>query len=115
MAEANCVPGHSMTIVGFEKRTDGTCNLLVFDPAVADDERVVNMVDRTVRHSAYEDMLRQYRKGPAYLNKHDKFEILLLETKEGNFGDYGLIVWLGLTLLDAQNFATSEQSVTIRG
>ncbi|KAE8444400.1 hypothetical protein EG329_000600 [Mollisiaceae sp. DMI_Dod_QoI] len=43
-------PGHSMTIIGFEKQKDGSRNLIVFDPMFHDAENVVKLVGTSFTH-----------------------------------------------------------------
>ncbi|ESZ99444.1 hypothetical protein SBOR_0206 [Sclerotinia borealis F-4128] len=71
-------PGHSMTIIGFEKQTDGTKNILVFDPMFHDASKVVKFVDGPVRHKHPGDLLKAYRRGNKYLKRYNEFELLKL-------------------------------------
>ncbi|KAI0123508.1 peptidase family C78-domain-containing protein [Xylariales sp. AK1849] len=73
--------GHSLTIVGFEKRTDGTKELLVFDPMFQDPPRAIRYVSREFRHSAPDGLLKYYRRGNKYLRKFHEFEVLELLSK----------------------------------
>lgn len=90
--------GHSLTIVGLERRTSGSLKLLVFDPMFHDPEGVVRLVGRTtaayheglsardadryhkVRHRIIhrnpDGALRLYRRGNNYLKKYREFELL---------------------------------------
>ena len=70
-------PGHSLTIVGFEERVSGRCNLLVFDPMYRTSpgfKRLLRDPSRTLRP---ESLLKAYRRGPDYLKRHNNFEYLL--------------------------------------
>ncbi|KAF5879623.1 putative peptidase family c78 protein [Botrytis fragariae] len=71
-------PGHSMTIIGFEKLTDGTKNLLVFDPMFHDSSKVVKLVGGPARSKHPSDLLKAYRRGNKYLKRYNEFELLKL-------------------------------------
>lgn len=85
--------GHSLTIVGLEKRASGSLKLLVFDPMFHDPEGVLRLAGRVGRHgSTKEDKnsktrnaimhrspdsaLKLYRRGNNYLRKYHEFELL---------------------------------------
>ncbi|CAI6100516.1 unnamed protein product [Clonostachys chloroleuca] len=70
--------GHSMTIVGFEKQTNGKSNLLVFDPGYRDPSVVSNLVGKPFRHppAKASGVLESYRRGNRYLRRFGEFEIL---------------------------------------
>ncbi|KAI1367389.1 peptidase family C78-domain-containing protein [Xylaria arbuscula] len=92
--------GHSLTIVGLERRASGSLKLLVFDPMFHDPESVVRLVGRTAAAAAQHDgssardtdrnhkvrhrilhrnpdgALRLYRRGNNYLKKYREFELL---------------------------------------
>lgn len=65
-----------MTIIGFEKRKDGSKNLLVFDPMFHDASNVTKFIGRTFKHNNSSDLLKAYRRGVKYLQKYDSFELL---------------------------------------
>jgi hypothetical protein len=65
--------GHSMTIVGFEKKTDGTVNLLVFDPMFRES---CDVIKQSFKHENPWKLLRAYRRTVKYLRKHNEFEVL---------------------------------------
>jgi hypothetical protein len=65
-----------MTIVGFEKKTDGTRNLIVFDPMFHDASNIIKLIGRTFVHKDPEDLLKAYRRGNKYLKKYNEFELL---------------------------------------
>jgi hypothetical protein len=65
-----------MTIVGFEKKTDGTRNLIVFDPRFHDASNIIKLIGRTFVHKDPEDLLKAYRRGNRYLKKYNEFELL---------------------------------------
>jgi hypothetical protein len=70
-------PGHSMTIVGFEKKRDGSKNLILFDPMFHDAANIMRLVDApTFTHKAPADLLRAYRRGTKYLKRYYEFEVL---------------------------------------
>lgn len=75
---SNFYPGHSMTIVGFEKQTNGKSNLLVFDPGYRDPSVVSNLVGKPFRHppAKASGVLESYRRGNRYLRRFGEFEIL---------------------------------------
>ncbi|KFY26327.1 hypothetical protein V493_04163 [Pseudogymnoascus sp. VKM F-4281 (FW-2241)] len=70
-------PGHSMTIVGLEKKLDGSINLLVFDPMFHDAPDVIKHIGKmsfSVKNPA--EYLRAYRRNMKYLRKYRAFEVL---------------------------------------
>ncbi|RDL35102.1 DUF1671-domain-containing protein [Venustampulla echinocandica] len=69
-------PGHSMTIVGFEKRSDGSRNIIVFDPMFHDAPNITKLVGQQFTHKAPADALKAYRRGVSYLRKYNEFELL---------------------------------------
>lgn len=71
-------PGHSLTIIGFERKKSGARNLLVFDPSFKAPQGVRDNIGATsiqVRNPA--KLLGAYRKGAGYLRKYKQFEILM--------------------------------------
>ncbi|RYP66096.1 hypothetical protein DL770_008866 [Monosporascus sp. CRB-9-2] len=70
--------GHSLTIIGLEKRMDGVMELLVFDPVFRDPDSITRYVGRKVKHKNPDFALKLYRRGPKYLKKYHEFEILRL-------------------------------------
>lgn len=70
--------GHSLTIVGFEKKMDSRVNILVFDPSFRDSTTIKNLVGSVFRHkpSAIDDSLQPYRRGSHCLRKYHEFEVL---------------------------------------
>ncbi|KAF2969839.1 hypothetical protein GQX73_g3741 [Xylaria multiplex] len=84
--------GHSLTIVGLEKRASGSLKLLVFDPMFHDPEGVIRLAGRAgstredrhrIRHLMHRNpdgALRLYRRGNNYLKKYHEFELLRLKT-----------------------------------
>ncbi|KAJ9300304.1 hypothetical protein DTO271G3_2421 [Paecilomyces variotii] len=72
-------PGHSLTIIGFEVREDGTANLLVFDPMFRTSPAIQKLIGTTVRPSVNPArLMRAYRRGTSYLRKFKAFETLKL-------------------------------------
>ncbi|KAF9770042.1 hypothetical protein IL306_012451 [Fusarium sp. DS 682] len=71
-------PGHSLTIVGFEKQMDGQMNLLVFDPSFRDSTKIRNLIGKTVRQkpSSIDSFLQPYRRGSHYFRKYNQYEVL---------------------------------------
>lgn len=74
-------PGHSMTIVGVECRSDGLVNLVVFDPMFnpsLDLKKLALNRSRTFRCSAPERLMKAHRRTDKYLSKYRAFELLKL-------------------------------------
>jgi len=65
-----------MTIVGIERRQDGSKSLLVFDPMFHDASEVMKLVDQTFTHKAPEAVLKAYRRNLKYLSQYNEFELL---------------------------------------
>ncbi|XXH00261.1 hypothetical protein Hte_006603 [Hypoxylon texense] len=74
--------GHSMTIVGIEKRVRGGRALLVFDPTYSDPSGIRRYIGRKHTHSDPNKKLDIYRRGQHYLGRYKEFEILSGEGKE---------------------------------
>ncbi|KAJ5541980.1 hypothetical protein N7461_007983 [Penicillium sp. DV-2018c] len=70
--------GHSMTIVGFEIREDGSANLLVFDPMFKTSPAMERLLGAFVKPSDPTRLLKAYRRGTPYLQKYKIFELLKL-------------------------------------
>ncbi|KAH8598036.1 peptidase family C78-domain-containing protein [Bisporella sp. PMI_857] len=77
------IPGHSMTIIGFEKKRNGAWNFIVFDPMFSDSSGIIKSVGHTFTDPKTPAQLlramRLYRRGPAHLRRHHRFEILRYE------------------------------------
>ncbi|KAJ4310428.1 hypothetical protein N0V94_008455 [Neodidymelliopsis sp. IMI 364377] len=71
-------PGHSLTIVGFERRSDNYCNLVVLDPVYATSPAMHKLIGRKNIKSARPEVMHAYRRGPAHLRKFAAFELLIL-------------------------------------
>lgn len=65
-----------MTIVGMERRMDGSKTLIVFDPMFHDASNVTKFVGQAFIHKDPEGVLKAYRRGLKYLIKYNEFEIL---------------------------------------
>lgn len=70
-------PGHSITIVGFERRRDGSCNLMVFDPMYSTSPAMHKLIGRKDIKSPRPEVLYAYRRPAKQLKKHAAFEILM--------------------------------------
>lgn len=70
-------PGHSLTIIGFERHHDGTCNLVVFDPMYSTRPPMHKLLGRKNIKTARPEVLHEYRRGRRSLKKFDAFEILM--------------------------------------
>ncbi|KAF3046170.1 hypothetical protein E8E11_004006 [Didymella keratinophila] len=71
-------PGHSLTIVGFERRSESYCNLVVLDPVYATSPAMHKLIGRKNIKSSRPEVMHAYRRGPAHLRKFAAFEILIL-------------------------------------
>lgn len=72
---------HSLTIVGLEHRTDGTRNLLVFDPVYQTPEGMQRLLDKrmnpwSLSDRQIRDVMFIYRRDAAHLGKYKEFEVL---------------------------------------
>ncbi|KAH8821704.1 peptidase family C78-domain-containing protein [Xylogone sp. PMI_703] len=83
-------PGHSMTIIGFEKTRDGSQNLLVFDPMFSDASNVTKLVGQEFTHKSPYNLLKAYRRGLDYLGKYQEFELLKLTPPPSQRGNTSL-------------------------
>jgi hypothetical protein len=70
-------PGHSITIIGFERRRDGACNLVVFDPMYSTSPAMHKLLGRKNIQTARPEILHAYRRSPRQLKKHAAFEIIM--------------------------------------
>ncbi|KAL7625460.1 hypothetical protein AAE478_004680 [Parahypoxylon ruwenzoriense] len=73
--------GHSLTIVGLEKRRNGTSELLVFDPMFHDPAGITRYIGRRFQHKDPDKVLKLYRRGSKYLKKYHEFEVLRLTSR----------------------------------
>jgi len=68
-----------MTIIGFEKRRDGSKNLIVFDPMFHDAVGVSRFVGQEVIGCKNPgELLKAYRREGKYLKRYSEFEMLKL-------------------------------------
>jgi hypothetical protein len=65
-----------MTIIGFEKSTDGTRNILVFDPMFHDSNEITRRIGHNFTTQKAGEILRAYRRGGKYLRRYKEFEVL---------------------------------------
>lgn len=70
------MPGHSVTIVGLEKRRDRGRNLLVFDPMYKTATALINLIGRTDIGSPHPMAIDSCRRGTDKLQRHKAFELL---------------------------------------
>ena len=68
--------GHSLTIIGLEKRKSGSTNLLVLDPMFKPSPGMLQLIGTRFRTAAPEKLIKAYRRGDVYLEKHTCFELL---------------------------------------
>ena len=69
-------PGHSLTVIGFEIRDDGSADLLVFDPILNTTPLIKQRGGNTSKASDPSKLLKQYRKDTDYFQKYNQFEVL---------------------------------------
>lgn len=65
-----------MTIVGFEIRANGAANLLVFDPMFKTSLAMKRFIQSPTKPSDPTRLLKAYRRGTPYLQRHKLFEML---------------------------------------
>lgn len=70
-------PGHSMTIVGLERRSDGERNLLVFDPSFAVAEMIKQLANGRVPKSKIETIMAAFRQDTSKLARWKEYEIMM--------------------------------------
>ncbi|KAJ5540629.1 hypothetical protein N7494_005705 [Penicillium frequentans] len=70
--------GHSMTIIGFEIRDNGSANLLVFDPMFKTSPAMHRLIGTSAQSNNPGRLLKAYRRGTSYLQKYKIFELLKL-------------------------------------
>ncbi|KAF1953161.1 DUF1671-domain-containing protein [Byssothecium circinans] len=71
-------PGHSLTIIGFERRRDGTANLVIFDPSYSTSPAMHRLLGRKNIKTYRPEVIWAYRRTAKDLRKHATFEILRL-------------------------------------
>ncbi|KAI5249963.1 DUF1671-domain-containing protein [Aureobasidium subglaciale] len=76
-------PGHSMTIVGFERSNNGSRSLLVFDPSFGPSTQLRDLLTKSlnavIAESVASRLLSNYRRSTTQLAKYDEFEVLTLD------------------------------------
>ncbi|OJJ48773.1 hypothetical protein ASPZODRAFT_129076 [Penicilliopsis zonata CBS 506.65] len=70
--------GHSMTIVGFEIRDNGSANLLVFDPKFKSLPEINQLITGKTKSPDPQSILKAYRRGTSYFQKYKHLEVLKL-------------------------------------
>lgn len=68
--------GHSLTIIGFEIRDNGSANLLVFDPMFRTSPAIKRLIGTSAKSSEPARLLKAYRRSSSSLQKYNLFEIL---------------------------------------
>ncbi|KAM5437552.1 hypothetical protein McanMca71_000832 [Microsporum canis] len=76
--------GHSMTIVGFEIRDNGSVNLLVFDPMFKTSAAISRLIGTQCTTAKPETYLKAFRRCNRYLRQFDTFELLMLDSTVQN-------------------------------
>jgi hypothetical protein len=71
-------PGHSLTIIGFERRKDGSCSLMTFDPMFHTSPNMHRLIGRKNIRTSRPEVMHAYRKTARQLRRHAAFEILML-------------------------------------
>lgn len=73
-------PRHSLTIIGFALNTNGSRDLLVFDPASNPSKRMkaLSLDPSKIRGQRPETLLKDYRRGARHLTRFRAFETLRL-------------------------------------
>ncbi|KAF2756199.1 DUF1671-domain-containing protein [Pseudovirgaria hyperparasitica] len=84
-------PGHSLTIVGFERRKDGSCNLVVFDPMFRTSPSMHRLLGRQNIASPRPEVMDAYRRDARKLRKHRDFEILMLTAAPPQFPAWAIM------------------------
>ena len=74
--------GHSMTIVGLERKADGSRNLLLFDPSFATSGAMERVLAKKKVSTTVEQLLRPYRRSEVGLSRWDEFEVIVPKTPE---------------------------------
>ena len=88
-------PGHSISIVGFERRFDGSCNLVVFDPMYLTSPAMHKLLGRKNIRTARPEVLYAYRRGAGKLKKYAAYEILMYV--HWSISVCRMLTWLRLT------------------
>ncbi|KAK4539988.1 hypothetical protein LTR36_009886 [Oleoguttula mirabilis] len=69
--------GHSMTIVGLERKKDGSRDLLVFDSSFGTSEAVKRLLSGRKASAAIDTLMKAYRRSDQSLARWDEFEIVV--------------------------------------
>ena len=69
--------GHSMTIVGLERKADGSRNLLVFDPSFETTPGMDKLLAGRDARAHPETLLRSYRRSDVSLSRWEEFEVIV--------------------------------------
>ena len=69
--------GHSMTIVGLERKRDGSRNLIMFDPSFATSAPMGRLLAGRQAHALPETLLKPYRRSDHGLSRWEEFEIIV--------------------------------------
>lgn len=72
--------GHSMTIVGLERKADGVRNLLLFDPSYQTSGAMHRVLANKAVKVGIEQLLRPYRRSEFGLSRWDEFEVIVPKT-----------------------------------
>ncbi|KKY20528.1 hypothetical protein UCDDS831_g04575 [Diplodia seriata] len=72
-------PGHSITIVGYERHKDGKRNLLVFDPMFHTSPGMFKILGRRDIRTHRPEVLQAYRRGDRQLKRHRDYELISLK------------------------------------
>ncbi|KAF2261075.1 DUF1671-domain-containing protein [Lojkania enalia] len=70
--------GHSLTIVGLERRKNGAHELMVFDPMYSTSPAMHRLIGRKSIKNSRPEVLYAYRRGARQLQRHAAFEVLML-------------------------------------
>jgi len=73
-------PRHSLTIVGIERRRDGSRSLLVFDPAYDPPADLQTVIPTGTEKRQSKSILKAYRRDERYLRRYRAFETLYIDT-----------------------------------
>lgn len=73
-------PRHSLTVVGLERRADGTRNFLVLDPGLRPSRQMLRAADAVKNRTVLDEhiSLAPYRRGSDHLGRYRQFETLTL-------------------------------------
>lgn len=69
--------GHSMTIVGLERKSDGHRNLIIFDPSFGTTRSMGHVLDGKRTNAEPRNLVKPYRRSDESLSRWNEFEILV--------------------------------------